>query len=186
MLVYLWAGCAWTIVRAATLRKKLQIKLSTSPTHNILTPGRQSKSCPYNTRRLAGWPLECQFLRHWYYSTEKKFPRRKRESNPGSAALDTYAPLGQRGCSVQITTRLALEGTREKPLITDLQEGGWLNHKRIPWSVRKAGGKPWVAVCRQKPGQGTSAGLVASPWTWSVHLLSFSAAAATAALFCFG
>ena len=40
MLVYLRDGSAKTIVRAATLRYKLQIKLSTSPSHSILTPGR--------------------------------------------------------------------------------------------------------------------------------------------------
>ena len=40
---YLRDGSAQTILRAATLRWKLQIKLSTSPSHCILTPGRQSK-----------------------------------------------------------------------------------------------------------------------------------------------
>ena len=40
MQVYLRDGSAQTIVRAATLRKKLQIKLSTSSSHSILTPGR--------------------------------------------------------------------------------------------------------------------------------------------------
>ena len=37
---YLRDGSAQTIVRAATLRQKLQVKLSTSPSHSILTPGR--------------------------------------------------------------------------------------------------------------------------------------------------
>ena len=36
--MYLGDGSAQTIVRAATLRQKLQIKLSLSPRHNILTP----------------------------------------------------------------------------------------------------------------------------------------------------
>ena len=40
MLVYLRDGSAQTILRAATLRYKLQIKLSTSPSKSILTPGR--------------------------------------------------------------------------------------------------------------------------------------------------
>ena len=40
MRVYLRDGSAQTIVHAATLRQKLQIKLSTSPSHSILTPGR--------------------------------------------------------------------------------------------------------------------------------------------------
>ena len=39
MRVYLWDGSAQTILRAATLRYKLQIKLSISPSHSILTPG---------------------------------------------------------------------------------------------------------------------------------------------------
>ena len=40
MPVYLRDGSAQTSVRAATLRYKLQIQLSTSPSHSILTPGR--------------------------------------------------------------------------------------------------------------------------------------------------
>ena len=40
MLVYLRDGSAQTILRAATLRQKLQIQRSTSPSHGILTPGR--------------------------------------------------------------------------------------------------------------------------------------------------
>ena len=39
-LVYLRDGSAQTIARAATLRQKLQIKLSTSSSHSILTSGR--------------------------------------------------------------------------------------------------------------------------------------------------
>ena len=39
MLVYLRNGSAQTIVPAATLTKKLQIKLSISPSHSILTLG---------------------------------------------------------------------------------------------------------------------------------------------------
>ena len=59
----------------------------------------QSQRWPYNARRLAGLPLECQFLSHWYDSTPKK-SRCKRDSNPGSSALEADAlPLGQRGGS---------------------------------------------------------------------------------------
>ena len=39
MLVYLRDGSARTVVRAATLRQKMQIMLSTSPRRSILTPG---------------------------------------------------------------------------------------------------------------------------------------------------
>ena len=38
-LVYLRGGAVQTIVRAAALRQKLQVKLSISPSHIILTPG---------------------------------------------------------------------------------------------------------------------------------------------------
>ena len=50
----------------------------------------QSQNWPYNTRRLAGQPLECQFLSHWYDSTPEK-SRRKWDSNPGSSALEADA-----------------------------------------------------------------------------------------------
>ena len=39
-LVYLRDGSAQTTLRAATLRQKLQITRSVSPSHSILTPGR--------------------------------------------------------------------------------------------------------------------------------------------------
>ena len=38
--MYLRDGSAQTILRAATLRYKLQIQRSTSTSHSILTPGR--------------------------------------------------------------------------------------------------------------------------------------------------
>ena len=39
MPVYFVDGSAQTVVRAATLRHKLQIKLAASPSHSVLTPG---------------------------------------------------------------------------------------------------------------------------------------------------
>ena len=54
MRVYLRDGSTQTILHAATLRQKLQIKLSISPSHSILTPGQQSQHWPYNARHLAG------------------------------------------------------------------------------------------------------------------------------------
>ena len=57
----------------------------------------QSQRWPYNARRLAGLPLECQFLSHWYDLTPKK-SHHKWDSNPGSSALEADAlPLGQQG-----------------------------------------------------------------------------------------
>ena len=65
----------------------------------------QSQRWPYNARRLAGELLESQFLSHWYDSTPKK-SRRKRDSNPGSSALEADAlPLGQRGGQQQETNK---------------------------------------------------------------------------------
>ena len=54
MLVYLKDGTAQTILRAATLRQKLQIKLSTSPFTVYWHQADQSQRWPYNARRLAG------------------------------------------------------------------------------------------------------------------------------------
>ena len=73
MRVYLRDGSAQTILRAATLRQKLQIQLSISPSHSILTPGR---------------PVPALTLER--DSTPKK-SRRKRDSNPGPSALEADA-----------------------------------------------------------------------------------------------
>ena len=50
----------------------------------------QSQHWPYNARCLAVYPLECQFLSHWYDSTPEK-SRRKRDSNSGSSTLEVDA-----------------------------------------------------------------------------------------------
>ena len=68
-------------------------------------------------------PLECQFLSHWYDSTPKK-SLRKRDSNPGSSALEADTlPLGQRdgGISGIRTRDLPLSRRTPKPLS---QRGG--------------------------------------------------------------
>ena len=73
---------------------------------------------PYNARRLAGSPLECQFWSHWYDSTPEN-SQRKRDSNPGSSALEvdalTTRPTRQSICAEQrswalvwLTNRLLL------------------------------------------------------------------------------
>ena len=51
----------------------------TSPRADPIMPG-----------SLAGKPLECQFLSHWYDLTPKK-SRRKQDSNPGSSTLEVDA-----------------------------------------------------------------------------------------------
>ena len=47
----------------------------------------QSQRWPYNARRLAGQPLECQFSSHWYNLILKKF-QHKPDSNPRSSTLE--------------------------------------------------------------------------------------------------
>ena len=96
--MYLRDESAQTILRAATTEiedadQTFYLTQSqytdtgpTSPSADLITPG-----------AWQGKPLECQFLSHWYDSTPKK-SRRKRDSNPGSSALEADAlPLGQRG-----------------------------------------------------------------------------------------
>ena len=50
----------------------------------------QSQHWPYSARRLAGYPLECQCLSHWYDLTPEK-SRLKQDSNLGSSALEVDA-----------------------------------------------------------------------------------------------
>ena len=64
-------GSAQTILHAATLRQKTQIKLTTSSSHSILTPGQPVPALTLNARNLAGQPLECQFLSHWSASSKE-------------------------------------------------------------------------------------------------------------------
>ena len=74
MRVYLRNGSAQTSVRAATLRYKLQVKLSTSPSHTILTLGQPFPTLTLQ-RQAPGRVARCNayFLSHWYDSTQKKF-----------------------------------------------------------------------------------------------------------------
>ena len=58
MLVYSSYGSAQTILRAATLRQKLQIELSTSPSQSILTPVRPIPALTQAPSRVAsGVPI---------------------------------------------------------------------------------------------------------------------------------
>ena len=50
----------------------------------------QSQHWPYYARRLAGYPLDCQFLSHWNDLTPEK-SRSQRDSKPGSSALEVDA-----------------------------------------------------------------------------------------------
>ena len=61
MLVYLRDGSAQTFLRADTLRQKLQINFSTSPSHSILIPGRPDPAlilhCQASGRVATGVPI---------------------------------------------------------------------------------------------------------------------------------
>ena len=109
MLVCLTDGHAQIILRAATLREKLQIKLSTSPSHSILAPGQ-----PVPALTLSFQAPDRVALSHWYDSNPEK-SRRKRNSNPGSSALeaDALTTRPTRRCSKQSTQRDSVAfGTR--------------------------------------------------------------------------
>ena len=88
--MYLRDGSAQAILRAAILRWKLQIELSTSPTHSILTPGRPVPALTLERqapgRVATGVPM---FKSLVWLDREKS--RRQRDSNPGSSALEADA-----------------------------------------------------------------------------------------------
>ena len=87
MLVYLRNGAAQTSSRAATLREKLQIKVSTSPSHSILTSDQPVLALTlYRPEPVGGIATGVPISNHWYDDPEKS-PRRKGESNPGSSAV---------------------------------------------------------------------------------------------------
>ena len=108
MLVYLRNESGQTCLRTATLRQKLEIKPSTSPSHSILTPGQPAWPDPIRPGSWQGshwignlshsYNSTRKNLSHSYDSTWKnlsqsydstgKIPMRKRESNPGSAVLE--------------------------------------------------------------------------------------------------
>ena len=83
MLVYLRDGSAKTSLRADTLRQKLQIKFSTSPSHSILTPGRPVPELIIQRQAPGRVATECRFLSHCYDSTLK---------NPVASGIRTPDP----------------------------------------------------------------------------------------------
>ena len=97
MLVYATGGSAPTILRAATLQTKLQIKLSTSPSHSIWHRANQSQCFPYNAWRLTSL---------WYGSTRKN-PHDTSGNRTAGPPLSRRTPssLGQRGNTWTVTRR---------------------------------------------------------------------------------
>ena len=87
MWVYLSDGSVQTSLRAATLTKKLQIKLSTSPSHSILTPGQPvpvlTLECQVPYRADTGVPIFKSLV--WLDPGKS---HRKWDSNTGSSALE--------------------------------------------------------------------------------------------------
>ena len=104
MIVYLRDASAQTVVCAATLRWKLQIKLSVSPHHSILTPGKPvSALILYRQATGRAAPeipvkLLVRFNLSKKKKKKKKNPRQKRESNLG-------LPLSRRTPYHQLTGR---------------------------------------------------------------------------------
>ena len=88
MRAYLRDGSAQTILCTATLRQKLQTKLSISSSYSILTPGQPVPAL--TLQRQAPGRVGCQFLSHWYDLTPEK-SLCKRDSKPGSSALEADA-----------------------------------------------------------------------------------------------
>ena len=100
MLVYLKDRSAQANLHTFTLRQKLQIKLSTSPSHSILTPGRPVPELTLQRQvltlqRLADKPQKCQFLSHRYDSTWKNPVASRIQTR--DLTLSRQMPLGQPG-----------------------------------------------------------------------------------------
>ena len=106
MLVYLRDGHAQTILRAAKPRQKLQIKLSTSPSHSILTSGQPVPALTLYRqapgRVATGVPI---FKSLVWLDPEKSC--RKPDSDPGSSVLeaDALTTKPMRWCLCLKTTR---------------------------------------------------------------------------------
>ena len=90
MLVYLRNGSAQTIGCAATLRWKLQIKISISPSLSVLTPGQAVPSLTLY-RQTRGRAASGVHFWSLVSLDPGKFPRQKRDSNPDQA-LSGRAP----------------------------------------------------------------------------------------------
>ena len=125
MRVYLRDGSAQTILRAATLRQKLQIKLSTSPSHSILTPGRPvpalTLQCQAPGRVATGVPI----FKSLIWLDPEKF-QHKRDSNPGSSAPKADV----------LTTRPTRRSSLEENCIASrrAQARGWQEDNTYRWA----------------------------------------------------
>ena len=103
MIVYLIDGSAHTVLRTATMRYKLQIQLSTSPSHSILSQGQPVPVLTLQGQTpggvATGVPVFKSLVR-----LEPEKPRRKRDSAHEADALTTRparrSPSGDKTCAV--------------------------------------------------------------------------------------
>ena len=151
MLVYLRDGSAQTILLAATLRWEFQIKLSTSPSHSMLTQGRRVPALnlwfQVPGRVAIGVPI---FMSLVWLDQEKS--RSKRESNPGSSAPEADA------LTTTPTRRVLLEAWLTK--VTDKHERTCLlSEQTCPQETlaccrdvdQPTNSKPWLCHIVRKP-----------------------------------
>ena len=85
----------------------MQIKLSISPSHGILTPGGSVLALTLYRQAPGRVPTEVPIFCHWYDSTPEK-SRRKRDSNPESSAFEADA----------LTTRPARRSSDKSSIFT--------------------------------------------------------------------
>ena len=134
MRVYLRDGSAQTILRATTRRYKLQIQLSISPIHSILTPGQPVPALsPITPGAWQGSHWRRHFLSHWYDLTREKIPP--------EAGFELWifrsrggrlTTTGQRG-GLQSQERLIIAQCEEDPTPSPSGESeevgfGWVRH----------------------------------------------------------
>ena len=134
MPVYLRDGFAQTILRAATLRQKLQIQLSIPPSHSTLTPYRPVPVLTLQRQAPGRVATGVPFFKSLVGLDQEK-SRRKRDSNPGSSALEADA----------LTTRPARRSSSDgKSSLPD--EGG--NTSQVPPGYRTACGPRECGLAR--------------------------------------
>ena len=79
------------ILCSATLRQKLQIKLSTSPSHSILTPAEPASALTLYYQAPGRVATGVPFFKSLVWLDLEKFHHSKRDSNPKHPALEVYA-----------------------------------------------------------------------------------------------
>ena len=114
MRVYLRDESAQTILRAATLRQKLQIKLSISPSHSILTPGRPVPALTLLRQAPGRVATGVPIFKSLVWLDSGKIPTQAGFEPGIFRSLEADAlPLGQRGgCAPQTGSRIPQQWKR--------------------------------------------------------------------------